>query len=197
MALLAAFACSLTQRLSEADRRRIQTVVIAPEIAVPAAIEFSDRRSPFDAFWAPVGAVVGAAPKPDPRARIGTDARTRGILIEDLVRSEFQKQLDDWGRFASGEPADATIVLSVMGYGLTASSGYEDDFVPVLRVSATMLDAQRRVIWRALGGIGAGDRTVGAVPLISLERDPSLLKKFWRSAAETVVAQLLNTLQER
>ena len=194
--LLAASSACAFKRLSEADRQRVGAVAIDPNVNVPQNLFVEDRTSNLLGMLGFIGILVDAA-RADPADRILAFEREKGISIGEILHDEFEKQLRERGIFQVATPGDATLSLEVESYGMSVRPGFASEVVPLLMVKAQLSDAEQRMLWKQKRGTYRALNPVPARQMSVLETDEGVLREFWRSAAEAVVGELLDSLQSK
>jgi hypothetical protein len=199
IALLALAACAGTGTLSEAERRSIQTVSIAPEVAMPAYAQVVGPEVN-KGYWlgGPIAMAVMMNSENADSVKFKQHLADGGIDVRAIVRDEFAGQLAALKVFGVvPEGGQARFELAVEGYGLApgfSMRAVDKPVRPVLRVAAKLNGAEGKVLWQGSAYI-TGMSDLPAYQIDDYYANPERTREQFVKAAGLVVKELLVALQ--
>jgi hypothetical protein len=192
--LAGAFACATTVDLSREDSEQIRTIWIEPQVGI-GGIFFWDQTDSALGVFGPLAAPAAAIHNLGKKEEIRNAASQRGIDIGNIVAEEFRMQLGF--DMAESADADAILILSVPTYGLAAPPGFSDDLKPVHGITVRLERPDGTVIWQDHEDTGTlHGKAEHSAPFSHYMADPELLRRAWQEAAEIVVTELLDRMEQ-
>jgi len=195
-ALLSIFitGCAPTVKMSQENRDMIKAVAVSDDITVPTEMYYFGKGQNVGLLFGPVGAVIAAKAARKPAEEIAQFAKDNGILIDQIVRDEFTKQLASSGKFgiSKNAPADAELQMNIGMYGLSIPNGFSSKFIPVLLVEAKMINPSGETVWQDRKRI-FGTKLTGYT-MEEIRSNPENLRQSWQAAAKVVAEELIEKM---
>lgn len=163
--LLTACAGAPTVNLSDADRARVKTVSIKPEVTMPQEMFYQARAQGIGAAFGLLGALATQGAANEPKEQVPVIMKNNGIEVPNILRVELEKALrtSSLQVVPPESKADAEISLQVAVYGYAQKNGLSNTVYPMINVSATMKSPDGKTIWQKTDYITAlnGENDVG------------------------------------
>jgi hypothetical protein len=186
--------CASSIQMSKMDRDATVSIKVVDEVTTPAAMYYYGPGQQALMLFGPIGGAVAGSTAAKPATQIAQFARDNNIIIEQIVKEEFITQLANSGKFkiSNNKIADAKLEIKVFMYGLTIPNGFSSELVPVLKVSASLINTTGKTIWSNSDYVFGADHPPH--PLEEIKNNPGLLKEAWVAAAKKSIADVLSTL---
>lgn len=186
--------CASSVQMSKMDREATVTIKIIDEVTPPEVMYYYGPGQQALMLFGPIGGAIAGATAAKPAEQIAQFARDNNIIIERIVKEEFLNKLEDSGKFeiSKNEIYDASLEIKIYMYGLTIPNGFSSELVPVLKVSASLINTAGKEIWSNSDYVFGADHPPH--PLEEIKNNPELLKEAWVAAAKKSIANVLSTL---
>ncbi|WP_296055214.1 hypothetical protein [uncultured Amphritea sp.] len=186
--------CASSIQMSKMDREAIGSIKVIDKVTTPEGMYYFGPGQQALILFGPLGGAVAGAIAAKPAEQIDQFARDNNIVIEQIVKEEFLTQLANSGKFkiSNNEISDANLEIKIFMYGLTIPNGFSSELVPVLKVSASIINKADKIIWSNSGYIFGDDYP--SHPLEEIKNNPDLLKEAWGAVAKQSIAKVLSTL---
>lgn len=187
--------CGSTQKMSDADRQAIRSISVNPEVFVVDEMFYMGPASGIGFMFGAIGGAITAAANMGPAEEIAEYARHNNVLIDNIVKQEFEKQIQGRKLFVvNGRQVDAQLNIKIEQYGIAITHGFSSVLSPVLRASAQLVDRHGKVVWENYDFVTAMADGTPEFTIDELKSDPKKLAVSWEKAAEIVVGNILKTI---
>jgi hypothetical protein len=201
---LVIFGCTTTQNISDADLKKIRTVSVAQDVAMPPYPVVIGPATNTGAFWGGIIALsimMNSDTNPD-SVEFRKHLEENKIDIKEIVRQEFLTQLSVSGKFQSVVPegAEAKFDLTVERYGLGpifTLSPIDKPVRPTLQLVAKLSAADGRILWQDSEYITAMGREIPSYKIDDYYSNPARTQEGFKKAAEIVAKGLLSKMGEK
>jgi len=194
---------SVTQKMSDTDRRLAAVVTVDEKVTKPESMFYSGGEvgAGGGQIYGAVGALISSAGAPPKELSLAEKfsqlAEKNGIRIEDLVREEITAALKSSDKLkvaGPGDTATSTIRIQIERYGFGQVHGLSDKVGPLLRVACTLVDANGRTLWSATDYITPMGSAAKPVKSVDFLDDPKVMGVLWRQASKEVARLLVREL---
>lgn len=187
--------CGSTQKMSDADRQAVKSISVNPEVFVVEEMFYMGPSSGIGFMFGAIGGAITAAANMGPAEEIAQYARANNVMIDNIVKSEFEKQIQGRRLFVlNGQRVDAQLNIKIEQYGIAITHGFSSVLSPVLRASAQLVDRHGKVLWENYDYVTAMADGTPEFTIDELKSDPEKLAVSWEKAAEIVVGNILKTI---
>ncbi|MBN8759231.1 MAG: hypothetical protein J0I94_02265 [Thiobacillus sp.] len=189
--------CATTQPLDDADRARLATVWINPDIEVSPQMYYMGAGSSVGFLFGAVGGLATALANMSPGEQFRSFAESKGISVDRVVREEAIRAFQASGKLKLAEapgPGAATLVIKVPIYGFSIPHGFSSRLVPAMGIECTLTDAQGKTVWRARDSVAPLGNPAEGHTMEEYRANPALIEEAWRIAARKIIADLMATL---
>ena len=183
--------CATTQNLAVADRQKLKSIAISPDVKKAETMYYSGPES-----WAP-----GLIPLLHTSKLIGEDlelqALSNNIHIDQIALEEVTAAFKSAGKInvdADGERSVNLLSIRIVQYGFSVPNGFSSKLVPALMIICSITDSTGRVIWKGSDIVLPLGNPVKAEKPEDLYQQPMLIEHAWRSAARVVAANIAKQL---
>lgn len=199
IALLALAACAGTAKLSEAERKSIQSVTVSPEVTMPpyASVVGPEVNK---GYWlgGPIAMAVMMNTENADAVAFKKHLADSGIDVRDIVRGEFAGQLAALKLFSVvPEGGQARFDLAVERYGLAPGFSMrpvDKPLRPLLVVAGKLSAPDGKVLWQGSAQV-TGMSDLPAYQLNDYYGSGERTREQFEKAAGVAVKELLAALQ--
>ncbi|MDP9584655.1 hypothetical protein [Burkholderia ambifaria] len=187
--------------IDAAKRANLQQVSVSNIVSIPTDPYFTGRA---DAWGAGIGGAVGAAVASsskfdDPKQQISYFLKQQKIDVGGIVRATFLSGLvadSKWSSLVRDE-SDTHFDLKVNLYGLASTpSPFSSDYKPMLSVTASLIDKNGNVVWRATDFVATLNSATPAATYSAFLSDPRFFRDGFAVAAAEITRSLLAKLDQ-
>ena len=185
--------CVAVQPISDAERRKVSSVVINEQLSKVPTIYYLGGMGGL--MFGAVGAAAGAQSMEDSRKSFQAFVEKSGISIDRIVLEEMTAAIQRSGKFplaARPEPGGAAIDIFIAQYGFSIPHGFSSKLVPIVSIRCEMKDAAGKVIWSARDFTTTLGNPVEAVEPEAIRNDPKVMEAAWRAAAKHLAAAIVS-----
>jgi hypothetical protein len=169
--------CASTQKLSTADRKKIEAVYINTNVEKVMYYNFG----------------------PADNKILETFAEQNNIFIDKIVVEELNTALRQSGKIPvadSASQSSATLNISFIMYGFSKPDLISSTLVPIASIKCSMIDLSGKIIWSASDRVSSIRFSNPAEPMTldEMKNNPKLIENAWRAATKKVVANIVKEL---
>ena len=193
--LLAVLAgCAQVQPISDANRKKITSVAIHPEVAKPPTIFYLGPGGSAGLMFGALGGALAAGSIEDSRKSFQAYVDKHGISIEKIVREEVEAAARKSGRMPlvdKAAPESSSLIVTIQQYGFSIPNGFSSRLVPILYIRCELKDSGGVLVWSASDRTMPLGNPVEAVEPEKIQNDPAAMEGAWRAAARHLAAELM------
>jgi hypothetical protein len=182
--------CATTQNLAVADRQKLKSIAISPDVKKAETMYYSGPES-----WAP-GLIPFRTSKP-----IGEDlelqALSNNIHIDQIVLEEVTAAFKSAGKVtveADKERSGNLLSIRIVQYGFSVPNGFSSKLVPMLMIICSISDSTDRVTWKGSKMVLPLGNPAKAEKPEDLYQQPMLIERAWRTAARYAAENIAKQL---
>jgi hypothetical protein len=183
--------CATTQNLASADRQKLVSIAISPDVKKAETMYYSGPEN-----WPlPLVSLLRTS-KP-----VGEDlelqALSNNIHIDQIALEEVTAAFKSAGKVkveADRERSDDLLNIRLVEYGFSVPNGFSSKLVPVMMIVCSITDPTGRVIWKGSKMVLPLGNPVKAERPEDLYQQPKLIERAWRSAARFAAADIAKQL---
>jgi len=184
--------CASTPKLGDDARAQLTQVQMAP-IATPPEMYYLGPGSGVGMMFGAVGGLITAVANQSPGERLAKFAQDNGIHIDQIVKEEAAKALQQAGKInltdAPGANA-ATLKITIVMYGFSIPNGFSGDLVPIVSLKCELVDPSGKVLWSANDHtLTLGNPAEGKTP-DEFRANPKLIEESWRTAVRSIMTNI-------
>jgi len=189
--------CATTQHLSDDDRKKISVVRINSNVQKAPVMYYLGPETSYAMWFGAIGGAAAAAASGNPGKVLQEFVEKNGIFIEKIAFQEIDAALRQSGKLKvsdSGEPAEATMNVTVIQYGFSVPNLFTSNLVPLVTIECEMVDATGKSIWRARDSVLTLRNPAGSMSLEAMRDDPKRIENAWRVASKRIAGNIAKTL---
>lgn len=189
--------CATTKTMSANDKSTIKTVSVNKNVKYPQEMYYMAPGSAVGIMFGSVGALAVSAANSSPAKQFTKLARDNNIYIEQIVRDQLIKQINESKKFEvtdDAKQADADMFIDVKSYGFSIPTGFSSVVKPTMRVDAQLVK-DSRIVWANssyIFEIVGGD--LPAYKPSVLKNNPVNIANAWNKAAEQAAKKIVQTM---
>jgi len=188
--------CASVQPISDADRKKVSSVTINPNVSKPQEMSYLGPGGTAGLMFGIIGAVIAAPALEASRKSFHDYVIKNGISIERIVLEEVEAAMRRSGKFplaAAPEAGGAVMHVSILQYGFSVPHGFSGKLVPTLFIRCELKDATGKVLWNASERVLPLGNPVEAAEPEAIRNDPKAMEASWRGAARHIAAEIVKS----
>jgi len=185
--------CASVQPISDANRKKVASVSIHPDVAKPPQMYYLGPGGSVGLMFGAIGGALAAGSIEESRKSFQTYVEKHGISIEKIVREEVEAAVRKSGKMPLAEqpqPGGAQLIVSIQQYGFSIPNGFSSVLVPILYLRCELKDGSGALLWSASDRLMPLGNPVEGLPPEKLQNDPAAMEGAWRAAARYLAAEL-------